>query len=119
MRISTSVLKVQMITPTVRLIRLSIPKNFTFIAGQFITLILVHADGKEVRRAYSIASEPSLCKKGFMEICVKKVKGGVQSSRLHELEVGEKATIIGPLGQFIADERSLSTELVFVATGTG
>ena len=71
-------------TPSSVSILFNIPEelkpNYTFIAGQYVTLKLT-LDGQEVRRAYSICSSP---KSGELRIAVKAVKSGFFSTFANE-----------------------------------
>ena len=87
--------------------------NFSFKAGQFVTLTL-KIDGNEVKRAYSIATSPS--DKGYFEITSKKY--GVFSTYLDEkAKVGEKIKVNGPHGLFTYEERC--NKIIAIAAGSG
>jgi ferredoxin-NADP reductase len=113
-RFESTVTKVETLTPTVRNLHLSVPDDFIFEPGQFVSLT-VSCDGKDVKRPYSIASSP---KKGIIELCIKKVEGGPCSTRLHKIKVGEKVKILGPAGHFTLNEKK-DKDIVFISTGTG
>ena len=51
----------------------TVPENFSFIPGQYVSLI-VDKDGKKFRRPYSIASKP---RDNTIEICVKIIANGL------------------------------------------
>lgn len=86
-----------------------------FDPGQWVNLVLPLSDG-EVRRAYSIASEPDGSNR--FEIAVTRVDTGAGSKYLHDLPEGSVISAIGPHGLFtrIADEQHPA---LFVGTGTG
>ncbi len=86
-----------------------------FDPGQWVNLVLPLPDG-EVRRAYSIASEPNGSNR--FEIAVTRVETGAGSKYLHDLPVGAVLSAIGPQGLFTrrADD---SNPALFVGTGTG
>ena len=113
-RFESDILKIEDLTPTVKNICISKPSDFKFSAGQFITLIF-NIDGKDMRRAYSIASDPSL---GHIELCIKKVEGGLACNFLHNMKKGDKIKTIGPAGRFIL-EGIEGEDIVFISTGTG
>ena len=76
-------------TPSAVSVLFNVPEelqpNYTFIAGQYVTLKLT-LDGQEVRRAYSVCSSP---KSGELRIAVKAVKNGFFSTFANEkLAVG-------------------------------
>jgi len=113
----STVLKIADLSHDVKLLRISVPNNFEFLAGQYVSITIVDADGKKIRRPYSIASSPS--KKGFIELCVKKVDGGLASNFIHNLKKGDIAEFLGPVGNFVINENSKNKDLIFVSTGTG
>jgi len=97
------------------LFRIQPPTSFTFKAGQFV---MVHAmNGPKLeRRAYSIASAPSLS--GAIELCLNRVEGGFMSNYLCDLKGGETIPMDGPYGKFLVRE-PIEKGVLFVATGTG
>ncbi len=86
-----------------------------FDAGQWISLALPLETG-EVRRAYSIASEPAGSSE--FDLAVTLVDNGPGSPFLHALPVGSHLTAIGPQG-FFTRTRELGQPALFIATGTG
>ena len=108
-------------TPTVKTFRLApvdgaAPLPFMFEPGQFLT-VAVSADGKQVKRSYSIASSP--CCHGWCEITVKRESGGIVSGHLHEhVNEGDQLDVSGPYGHFTF--RGIEApSVVFVAGGVG
>ena len=68
-------------------------ENYKFIAGQYINLKL-KLDNEEIRRAYSICSEPE---SGELRIAVKAVKNGKFSQFANtKLKVGDTIEIAHP-----------------------
>ncbi|HTP88442.1 MAG TPA: FAD-dependent oxidoreductase [Bryobacteraceae bacterium] len=87
--------------------------NFAFTPGQFVSL--VHEfEGREVTRAYSIASAPA---GNRFELCLNRVKEGIFSPWLFEMNSGDTVEMKGPLGYFVL--RNPARDALFVATGTG
>jgi CDP-4-dehydro-6-deoxyglucose reductase, E3 len=86
-----------------------------FEPGQWVNLVLPLSGG-EVRRAYSIASEPDGSNR--FEIAVTRVDTGAGSKYLHDLPEGAVISAIGPHGLFtrIAEDPHPA---LFVGTGTG
>jgi len=78
------------ITPTVRHFVFSVPSDFTFKAGQFMVTTF-KVEGKTVKRSYSIASQPQ--RKNSIELCVKKVEGGMGTLFYFGLKDGDKANL--------------------------
>src|ERR1041385_8707402 len=104
------------LTPRNKGLRFRLPegKALAFKAGQFAQMFIPHA-GKIRRTSYSIASSPS--HKDFFELCVTLVDGGISSTYLHHMRVGDKIQAMAPLGTFtMKDEKK---DAVFIATGSG
>jgi ring-1,2-phenylacetyl-CoA epoxidase subunit PaaE len=100
-------------TPTVTHIVCTIPEDFSFEPGQFISII--HSvDGKEHRRPYSIASAPN--KDEHISVCIKNITEGIMSPTLCNLQVGDTIQILGPLGRFGLQGVE---DTVFISTGAG
>lgn len=99
------------ISPSVKHITFSVPEGFTFLPGQFVSLLFEH-NGNRIRRPYSIASTPG----GAIEICVKLIENGPGSTLLCSLNVGDEVEFMGPLGRFVLREIK---DCIFVCTGTG
>lgn len=89
--------------------------EFKFKAGQYIN-IKKEIDGKEVRRAYSICSDPNT---NILKVAVKSVEGGTFSvfatNRLH---AGDKLDVSSPEGRFILEPQSGKNYIAFAA-GSG
>ena len=88
-------------TPNAVSIVFDIPENlkndYTFIAGQYITIKFQY-QGQEIRRSYSLCSTPL---SGEFRIVVKKVKDGVFSTHANEaLKVGDTLEVGIPEGRF-------------------
>jgi len=90
------------------------PKEINFLSGQYVILSVPLVD-KIVSRLYSIASSP--WQKNSFELVVELVEGGVGSSYLKNLRIGDKVLFKGPAGMFTLKETSKNK--VFFATGTG
>ncbi len=91
------------------------PVDFDFEAGQFVNIV-ADIDGKTVKRPYSIDSPPHW--KGYIDLCWKRVEGGLMTNHLWKFHEGEKLTVQGPLGRFTL-KRPLPKTIIFVSTGTG
>ncbi|PCI11794.1 MAG: flavodoxin reductase [Flavobacteriaceae bacterium] len=90
-------------------------EEFQFIAGQYIT-IKKEINGKEVRRAYSICSDPNT---GILKVAVKAVEGGTFSIyATKSLHVGDKLEVSKPEGRFILEPKSGKNYLA-IAAGSG
>jgi len=99
------------------------PKTpFDFDPGQFISILIPGAGpgGRDLRRAYSIASAPGLThqNRSVLELCVKIVEGGPGTQYLNSLAVGDTLKGIAPYGDFIYKSKP-NKHVLFISTGTG
>jgi CDP-4-dehydro-6-deoxyglucose reductase, E3 len=85
----------------------------SFAPGQWVNLLIPTAAG-EIKRAYSIASEPTDTAR--FELAVTLVDTGPGSSHLHSMQPGAALTMLGPHGLF---QRRAHRPTIFVGTGTG
>lgn len=93
--------------------------DWTFKAGQFITLI-IHLQGKEYRRSYSICSLPH--PDTYIKIAVKALPEGKVSAYLHtQIKAGDVLQIIPPEGNFSIAPPLIDTcdQFLFFAAGSG
>ncbi|MCX5997497.1 MAG: FAD-dependent oxidoreductase [Chloroflexi bacterium] len=87
-----------------------------FRAGQYINLF-VDIGGVKTSRPYSISSAPG---KSYYDITVRRVGGGfVSSYLLDKVKVGDSFESTGPSGYFYYEPLIDSTDLVFLAGGSG
>ena len=89
-------------------------ERFEFTPGQFLSLV-ASKEGREITRAYSIASAPS--RKPQFDLCLNRVDDGFFSNLLCDMREGDKVSFHGPYGTFIL--RSPLQDSIFVCTGTG
>ena len=85
----------------------------SFTPGQFVSFS-DEVGGRKVTRAYSVASAPA---GNRFELCLNRVKDGLFSPHLFELQAGEAVEMQGPLGYFVP--KRPFRDSVLVATGTG
>lgn len=107
----------RMLTPTVFETTFETDKPLVFQAGQFISVVVPGAGpkGRDLRRAYSIASAPEVRP---VELCVKLVQEGPGTNYLYQLREGETFRGYAPYGDFTFEPRS-GRHACFIATGTG
>lgn len=107
----------EMITPTVFQIQFEPSSPVSFKAGQFLSMIVPGAGpkGRDLRRAYSIASAPE---SPVVELCVKIVEGGPGTTYLKRLRAGDSAKFFAPYGDFVL-KSAPQKDVYFIATGTG
>ncbi len=91
------------------------PREINFSAGQYIILEVPIKENQSARRLYSIASPSNW--KNSIELIVKIVPGGLGSTYLSNLKIGEKVKFSGPAGLFTFKENEKPK--IFLATGTG
>ena len=84
-----------------------------FTPGQFVS-VLERVNGKEITRAYSIASPRH---GNRFALCLNRVPDGIVSSYLFQLNPGDEVEMGEPLGFFTL--RHPGHRSVFIATGTG
>ena len=88
--------------------------KFDFRAGQFVSMLADH-EGREITRAYSIASAPRGDNK--FDLCLNRVPEGFFSNFLCDLRAGDEVRFHGPHGYFTL--KHPVRDSIFVATGTG
>lgn len=105
------------LTPTVFELNFETDQPVTFEGGQFISCVIPGAgpNGRDLRRAYSIASEPG---QRPIELCIKLVEGGPGTNYLHQVPIGETFKGLAPYGDFVYEPKP-GRHAIFVATGTG
>jgi ferredoxin-NADP reductase len=93
------------------------PQGFSFRGGQYISIVVPGAGpgGRNLRRAYSIASPPESTQ---IELCIKTVPGGPGTTYLGSLRAGQALEAQGPFGSFYL-EHDLALPSLFIGTGTG
>lgn len=95
------------------------PKDkIRYLSGQFLTLI-TEINGKEERRAYSLCS--SAYTDDHLAVTIKMVTGGKVSNHFHQhARVGEKVSVIPPLGNFTYEpDHSKERQIVLIGGGSG
>ncbi|MCB9362393.1 FAD-dependent oxidoreductase [Candidatus Woesearchaeota archaeon] len=112
---SSRLVKKERIASQVYHLVFEVPPEFRFTPGQFALMDIILEDGSKLKRAYSIASGPSLLPK--IEFCIKIVEGGAASPQFEKMEIGTEVKSVGPLGNFIRKDPARTA--VFIATGTG
>lgn len=114
------IVRIVSLTGTVKHFVLQFPPTADahFTAGQFI-MVHLEKEGQPHKKAYSIASSPSLAReKNQIELCIKRVEGGYVSGWFFGLKEGETIRVSLPYGVFTVRE-PWQENLIFVGTGTG
>jgi CDP-4-dehydro-6-deoxyglucose reductase, E3 len=106
------------LTPTVRELVIDFinPNVFSFRAGQFAVIQVPGPDGKDVPRAYSIASQGG--KSYSLTLLIKLLDRGIASDYVRTLEPGASLTLTGPFGRLFFKEPA-PTQIIMLATGAG
>ncbi|MEX0290445.1 MAG: 2Fe-2S iron-sulfur cluster-binding protein [Flavobacteriaceae bacterium] len=117
---SLTVSKIRPLSPNAVAVTFDIPAslkaNFSFEAGQYIT-IKHPIEGKELRRAYSISSKPTEEK---ITVGIKKVKDGKFSLFANtELKEGDTLEVMPPMGRFIFASNRREQRIAAFAAGSG
>lgn len=109
------------ISPTVMKIRFEPNRRFIYKPGQFLSVFIPNPDGSKrlLRRAYSFASPYDIALNEGYELCVRMVEGGIGTSYLSQLNVGDTFEATAPYGDFIYRGGSSDRSACFIATGTG
>ena len=110
---TTSVENVAYETERVLFLNLSYPEEFSFNAGQYISLEIHRGDTTRYK-PYSIYSEPNT---DSLRLCIKLVEDGFASERFKQIEEGDTFTMRGPLGRFSPD--TSNDDHVLLCTGAG
>ena len=95
---------------------ISHPKNITYKAGQFLTLVFEDAI-KETRRSYSLGSAPVLNEPLFITV-KRKVNGEISRRLLDHYKKGDIINALQPSGRFIIPQPVTSTHF-FIVAGSG
>ncbi len=114
---------VTLISPGVKHFVFTCEKNadgadFSYIAGQFITLHFEH-EGRMLNRSYSIGCTPSFFNETkCIEFAAGYVDNGAASQLLFNLKPGDTLNATGPFGRLILKDE-LPKRYIFVSTSTG
>ena len=110
------------LTPDVIELLFESEPEFSFQPGQFISVMVPGRGpgGRDLRRAYSIASAPELTRAGksVFELCVKLVEGGPGTQYLNGIQIGQTLKGLAPYGDFVYKPKA-GRHALFIATGTG
>lgn len=82
-------------------------------AGQCFNLGL---SGIEINREYSMYSDANA---DYLDFLIRKVDGGLVSSRLQKVSPGDYIEIDGPYGDFCIEKSQPDSKFFFIASGTG
>ena len=105
-------------TRHVKSITLALPDWQPHRAGQHYDIRLTAADGYQVERSYSIASEPE--RNGEIDLTVEKIEDGEVSPYIHDvLVVGDQVEVRGPIGGYFVWEAKQGGPLALIAGGSG
>lgn len=113
-RHKTTVVEKTFFTDSIFRLRLARPDNFSYYAGQFLTIF----QSDTVGRSYSLASVPDL--HDYLEFHIRLMPDGQISPWLaNTLDIGDEVIISEPLGNCIYIGSAKSNSLLLIGTGTG
>lgn len=114
------VIEIKEIAAAVRQISLEMiePTRLEYKPGQTILLYAGFADGKEIKRQYTLASAPFEDDGRKLTLCVKLIPGGPASAYIERLKVGDQVTLGGPVGKCTLSAE-LPGDVLFCTTGNG
>ena len=72
---NSQVLEIKDLTSDIKTLKLSVPNDFEFRAGQYLSLSVFREDGKKIRKPFSISNLPD--RNGFIEFCIKIISGWI------------------------------------------
>ena len=88
--------------------------GFQFRPGQCVNLGIRGGGVNREYSTYSGVDDP------YLEFLIKEVKGGIVSSKLRSVSLGDEVELHGPYGSFVVDLGKVANEsFVFIGTGTG
>lgn len=106
---------VRTLTPSVFELKFRPERPLAFEAGQYISVVVPVADGKPLRRPYSIASAPDALP---VELCITRIESGPGNSYLAGLKAGDSFQGFAPYGYLVYHPKP-GRDAIFIATGTG
>lgn len=115
--LTCTVEKVDWLTPTIFQLSFKCSPEFVHTGGQFMSIVIPGAGpgGRDLRRAYSIASSPGAT---LTQLCIRKVEGGPGTTYLSSLQVGSNFKAQAPFGHFVYKNKP-GKRVCFISTGTG
>jgi NAD(P)H-flavin reductase len=104
-------------TPSARIVRVALDRDFAYVAGQAMTLA---PPGAPEPVPYSIASAPEdTAADGHLEFLVKHDADGRWGSEFAPLGRGARLALAGPLGSFTFPPQPAEQSYLFIGGGTG
>lgn len=105
-------------TPRVKTFTLTLPAWMPHRAGQHYDVRLTAADGYQVERSYSIASEPE--RVGQVDLTIERIEDGEVSPYMHDVVmVGDRVQVRGPIGGYFVWDAGMSDPLLLIGGGSG
>ncbi len=97
---------------------LALPNWTAHRAGQHYDVRLTAADGYQVQRSYSIASEPE--RAGEIDLTIERIDDGEVSPYMHDVLVpADRIEVRGPIGGYFVWEARMKEPLLLVGGGSG
>ncbi len=91
------------------------PKEFTFIPGQYMIMMVPKEQGEIARRLYSIVTTPT--QNNNFSLLIKTIPGGAASAYIQTLNTGDTVQFQGPAGIFSL--KQTPRDKIFLVTGCG
>jgi len=113
---NSRILETKDLTSGVKSLKLSVPRDFDFKAGQYLSLSVPRNDGKKIRKPLSIANPPQ-SRNESIEFCIKIIPNGLASEFVKTLNKGDEVELFGPAGKFVVSD--FNKDLIFIASGVG
>lgn len=109
---------IEVLTPTIRSVRLRPAQWTPFLAGQHVDIRLTADDGYAAQRSYSVASAPDDA--GTLELVIERLEGGEVSSYFHEgAAPGDVLELRGPFAEHFVWRPESSGAVLLAAGGSG
>lgn len=102
------------LNPSIMLVRIETPKDFSFSAGQYVMLKFTLADGSVAQKPISISSAP---RDAYLEFIIKVNPEKALSRFFSEADVGTPMELSEPKGNYVAGDAACP--LHFIAAGIG
>lgn len=119
-RFESEIIDIKQLTKDTKHFKISVPKDFLFIPGQYVSIIKDNTEkSTKLRRPYSIVSTPSQTKENYIELCIKILENGNITPILDKEKTGNKLEILGPLGNFTINKESTQKNIIFISAGVG
>lgn len=91
-------------------------ESLHFKPGQYMQ-VFYQLPWEKAIRAYSLSSDPGADQSFSFDI--QRVEGGLMSTYLHQLQIGQQIEVCGPFGEMFLDPEAAAQPVVLIAGGVG